>query len=203
VSDASEKERENVAAELRRVREGVRERALLPREPGQLLPAPRNTPLPQAVPAEPSPEPPPEPPRPDGSAVNALWDLGAVPMPGGVRGVAARVVRQLLARLVDRQAAFNARQVQLDNELLAYLEARFAQTHRHYDTVLGIHGRHMQDIDQRHLILQEELVAHVHDLVRRIDLVLGEGERSRLSLEAALRDLRLRLARIEERLGGA
>lgn len=192
-----------MAAELRRIREGVRERALLPREPGQVLPAPRATPGPQPLPSEPLPEPLPEPPRPDGSAVNALWDLTAAPLPGGVRGLLARALRRGLARLIDRQVAFNARQVQLDNEMLVYLEARLAQTHRHYDTVLGIHGRHMQDIDQRHLILQEELVAHVHDLVRRIDLVLGEGERSRLSLESALRDLRLRLARIEERLGGA
>ena len=41
--------------------------------------------------------------------------------------------------------------------------------------MLGVHGRHMGEIDERHLILQEELVAHVHDLVQRIDLVLGRG----------------------------
>jgi hypothetical protein len=58
----------------------------------------------------------------------------------------------------------------------------------------------MADIDERHLILQEELVAHVHDLVKRIDLVLGESEKGRLSLEFALRDVRHRLAQLEERL---
>ena len=44
----------------------------------------------------------------------------------------------------------------------------------------------MGEIDERHLILQEELVAHVHDLVKRIDLVLAESERGRLGLEFAL-----------------
>jgi hypothetical protein len=67
--------------------------------------------------------------------------------------------------------------------------------------VLGIHGRHIQDANERHLILQEELVAHVHDLIKRIDLVLGESERGRLSLEFALRDVRHRLTRLEEGLG--
>jgi hypothetical protein len=98
---------------------------------------------------------------------------------------------------LDAQVSFNARQVQLDNELLAYIDARLEATHRHYDAVLGGYGRHMEDIDKRHLILQEELVAHVHDLVKRIDLVLSESERGRLSLEFALRDLR---ARLEQRL---
>ena len=46
-------------------------------------------------------------------------------------------------------------------------------------TCWAIHGRHMGEIDERHLILQEELVAHVHDLVKRIDLVLAEAERGR------------------------
>jgi hypothetical protein len=96
--------------------------------------------------------------------------------------------------------AFNARQVQLDNEILAYLEARFAATHRHYDAVLGMIGRHLADVDERHLILQEELVAHVHDLIQRIDLVLAEVERGRASAESALRDVRASLRLLEERL---
>ena len=99
------------------------------------------------------------------------------------------------------QVSWNSRQVQLDNEILEYVDARLDVTHRHYDAVLGIHGRHIQDINERHLILQEELVAHVHDLVKRIDLVLAEAEKGRLSLEFALRDVRTRLARLEERLG--
>ncbi len=39
------------------------------------------------------------------------------------------------------------------------------------------------------MILQEELVAHVHDLVKRIDLVLAEAERGRVSAEHALKDV--------------
>jgi hypothetical protein len=140
------------------------------------------------------------PPRPDGAAVNALWRARPDAEPRGLRGFVYRVLRGLLGPAVDAQVAFNARQVQLDNELLDYVDARLAATHRHYDAVLGIHGRHMGEIDERHLILQEELVAHVHDLVRRIDLVLAESEKGRVSLEFALRDLRGRLARLEERL---
>jgi hypothetical protein len=102
--------------------------------------------------------------------------------------------------LIDRQEAFNSHQVQFDNALLDYIDDRVQETHRHYDAVLGIHGRHMGEIDERHLIMQEELVAHVHDLVKRIDLVLGESERGRLGLEFALRDVRARLLRLEEQL---
>jgi len=118
-------------------------------------------------------------------------------------GRLARAVRALLGPTLEAQETFNSRQVQLDNDLLAYIDARLQATHRHYDDVLGIHGRHMGEIDERHLILQEELVAHVHDLVRRVDLVLAEGERGRLSLEFALKDLRVRVERIEEKLRAA
>ncbi len=193
-------ERAKVAEELRRIREGVRGRALLERKPADVMPAPapfRTSPAP--VP-EPPPEAAPAIPRPDGTAVNGLWDLARIEAPGGVKGVLVRVLRRLLAPTLEAQVAFNSRQVQLDNELLAYVDARIDATHRHYDAVLGIHGRHMEDVDERHLILQEEVVAHVHDLVRRIDLVLSEAERGRLSLEFALREVRERLARIEERL---
>ena len=113
--------------------------------------------------------------------------------PGGLKGRLVRLVRRAMAPFVESQVAFNARQVQLDNDLLAYVDARLEATHRHYDAVLGGYGRHLQDVDKRHVILQEELVKHVHDLVRRIDLVLSESERGRLSLEFALRDLRGRL----------
>jgi len=197
----SEDERRRVEAELRRVRESVRERALLERAPAQLLPQPRPLQPAQPVPMEPPPAVETVPRNPDGRGVNDAWDVAKVPLGGGWRGWLARALRRLLGPQLDAQLAFNSRQVQLDNELLAHLDARFAHTHRHYDAVLGIHGRHMQEIDERHLILQEELVAHVHDLVKRIDLVLSEAERGRLSLEFALRDLRSRLTRLEERLG--
>jgi hypothetical protein len=193
-------EQHKVAEELRRIREGVRGRALIERSPSDVLPAAAGV----RTSAAPTPETPPaaEPPvaRPDGASVNALWDTSRVGVPGGLKGVVVRFVRRLIGPSLDAQVAFNSRQVQLDNEILAYIDARLDATHRHYDAVLGIHGRHMEDIDERHLILQEEVVAHVHDLVRRIDLVLSESERGRLSLEFALREVRERLTRLEARL---
>lgn len=193
-------EREHVADELREVRDAAAEGDLRERSPAEVLPPPPALRAPEAVPREPEPAPERPVPRPDGSAVNALWDVAQAPAPPGPLGLLARFVRRLLAPVVDAQVAFNSKQVQLDNETLAYIDARLDATHHHYDAVLGIHGRHMQEIDERHLILQEDLVAHVHDLVRRIDLVLAEAERGRLSLEFALRDIRSRLARLEERL---
>ena len=186
-------ERERVAEELRRIREAVRQRALetpLSLPPARPIHPAEPVPPAETQPAAPAPQPP------DGFAVNALWKA----RPARPLGFWARLVERLLRPLFDAQIDFNSRQVQLDNETLAYLEARLAATHRHYDEVLGIHGRHMAEIDERHLILQEELVAHVHDLVKRIDLVLAEAEKGRLSLEFALRDIRARVSKIEERL---
>ena len=186
-------ERERVAEELRRIREAVRERALLEPQPP---PAARATRTPEPIaPAAAKPVPPPPSP-PDGTAVNAQWEA----KPGRPLGLLGGLLQRLLRPLFEAQVSFNSRQVQFDNDTLAYLESRFALTHRHYDEVLGIHGRHMAEIDERHLIVQEELVAHVHDLVKRIDLVLSEAEKGRLSLEFALRDVRARLAKLEEQL---
>ena len=186
-------ERERVAEELRLIREGVRERALL--EPAPLATA-RATRPPEPLPALETVAPEAPPTAPDATAVNAGWDTARAP----ASGFLGRLVRRALQPFVAAQASWNARQVQLDNALLEYVDARLSATHRHYDRVLGVHGSHMNDVDARHLILQEELVAHVHDLVKRIDLVLAESEKGRLSLEAALRDVRGRLARLEERL---
>lgn len=189
-----------MAEELRRIRDAVRERSLIERRPEEVLGVAPPVRTSEPAPLEQAPEHGPDVTRPDGAEVNARWDIGKAPQPGGVKGRLARLVRRLLAPVVDAQVAFNSRQVQLDNDILAYIDSRVAATHRHYDAVLGTYGRHMQDIDKRHLILQEELVAHVHDLVKRIDLVLSESERGRMSLEFALRDLRVRLARLEARL---
>ncbi len=200
--DRAAGERERIADELRRIREAAREGAHgEPRPPRLPDPVPARTP--EAVRME-SPAPPsPAPPRPDNAGVNASWRIRDAPAAGGLRGRLARAVRALLGPTLEAQETFNSRQVQLDNELLAYIDARLQATHRHYDDVLGIHGRHMGEIDERHLILQEELVAHVHDLVRRVDLVLAEGERGRLGLEFALKDLRARVERVEEKLRAA
>jgi hypothetical protein len=193
------KDRDQVAEELRRVREEVRERGLHEvRENPLPAPLPARTPEPMpAAPAAPAEAPPP---RPDNRALNEGWRLGRTLEGGGLRRRLARGLGRLLGHVLDTQESFNSRQVQFDNELLAYIDARLDSTHRHYDVVLGIHSRHMGEIDRRHLILQEELVAHVHDLVKRIDLVLAEAEKGRLSLEFALQDLRARLGRLEERL---
>jgi hypothetical protein len=192
-------ERERAAAELRRIREAVRERALLepPRPVSAEATPPRPSQVASAPPAVPASEPPRPPTRPDGTAVNASWDVSKAPA-GGALG---RLLRRALSPFVGAQVAWNAEQVRLDNAILDYVDSRLDATHRHYDSVLGIHGRHIEDANERHLILQEELVAHVHDLIKRIDLVLGESEKGRLSLEFALRDVRHRLERLEERLG--
>jgi len=196
--DTADAEREGVAEELRRVREAAREaagdgtHATLPVAPTVSAPA--------ALPRLAASETPAAPRRPDATAVNTLWQAHPTREPRGIRGLLARLARRLLGPSLEAQAAFNARQVQLDNELLDYVDARFDTTHRHYDLVLGLHGRRMNEIDERHVLLQQELVAHVHDLVKRIDLVLSETERGRLSLEAALRELRARLQRLEQRL---
>jgi len=199
--DTAEAARARAASELRRIREGVRDRAL--GDPAASAPPPPAVRTPEALHMERASPPAPAPARPDNTLVNESWRIRSAAPAGGVRGRLARAVRALLAPVLDAQETFNSRQVQLDNELLAYVDARLAATHRQYDEVLGIHGRHMGEIDERHLILQEELVAHVHDLVRRVDLVLSEAERGRLSLEFALRDLRARVEVLEERLRAA
>jgi hypothetical protein len=191
-------ERGEVAEELRRVREEVRRRARLPGgEPGSALPDVEVR-LPQAAPREEPPPPHPSPCPPDATAVNETWRAEAPPR-GGIGRLLRRLLDRLLASRFEAQQTFNARQVQLDNAMLRYIEERFAATHRHYDRVLGLHGRHLGEADERHLILQEELVAHVHDLVKRIDLVLEVAERGRMSLEAAVEEVRAALRELEKR----
>lgn len=192
-------DREDVAAELRRVAEEARRRALRNGDASSAPSVPPALREPQPLPkaAEPSPEP--LPPPPDASAVNAGWRAEAPP-PRGPAGLVRRLLERLLRPRLEAQRALNARLVQLHNETLRYLEERFAATHRHYDRVLGLYGRRLDEVDERHVLLQKELVAHVQDLVRRIDLVLAEGDRGRLALEFALQDARARLARLEEAL---
>jgi len=188
-------EPKDVAAELRRVREEVRRRALLEGGGTPAPPAPEVRPPRPAAREELPPEPK-APAPPDATAVNEAW-RAEPPAPGGRL---RRLLERLLAPRLEAQRAFNARQVQLDNDILRYLQERFAATHRHYDRVLGLYGRHLGEADERHLILQEELVVHVHDLVKRIDLVMAEAERGRLSLEAALEEVRASLRRLEDLL---
>jgi len=194
------KTREDVAAELQRVRDSVRGRALHPREAREVLPASRSPRVREPLVQETAPEPVAPPARPELTDVNAHWRAEA-PLDEGLKGGLARLLERLLAPRLAAQVTWNAKQVRLDNEILEYVDARLAATHQHYDGVLGQIGRHLGEIDERHMILQEELVAHVHDLVKRIDLVLAEAEKGRLGLEHGLRDVRSRLLLLEERLG--
>jgi hypothetical protein len=131
---------------------------------------------------------------PDLGPVNASW---TVKVRAGLLG---RLLGWFQGRQLEAQRAFNADQVRLDNALLRYVEERFAATHRHYDRILGSTGQRLDEVDARHRQLERELVSHVQDLARRIDLALLEADRGRPALEQALVDLRTRVARLEEAL---
>jgi hypothetical protein len=191
-------EREDVAEELRRVRESARGAESRAGDGGGGLPeltlkeppSRREEPPPDA-------EPPPE--APDAAAVNGAWT--AEPEPSrGLASLLRRGLDRLLRGRFEAQRAFNAHQVRLDNELLRYVDARFAATHRHYDRVLGREGRRLDEIDARHVLLEKELAGHVRDLVRRVDIVLAEATRGRAGLEFELQEVRERLVRLEEAL---
>ncbi len=128
--------------------------------------------------------------------MNDLWR--AEPR-GGAGGLAAALERLLSPRL-SAQRDWNAAQVRLDNELLGWVEERFAATHAHYDALLGALGRRLDEADERHRRLERELVAHVRELVRRVDLAAADASRGRASLELQLDDLRARLAQLERAL---
>jgi hypothetical protein len=186
-------ERQKIAEELHRVRDGRPGG----REDGPGLPAPRPARRPEALPREKPGALGPLPDTPDATGVNDAWRMTPA-TPRGWRGVLFRALDRLLGPRFEAQHSFNAQQVQLDNAILKHIEERSAATHRHYDRILGIYGRHLDEIDERYVVLQEELVAHVDDLVRRIDLVLSEGERGRLSLDHELRDLRRRIEALRD-----
>jgi hypothetical protein len=193
-------EPESLAEEVERLRAGAAGEPVPARDAADLLPSPPRptvSPTPEVPATEPTAT---VPARPDGTAINESWDLAAVGAAGGLSGRLQRWIRRLMGPLVEAQTGFNARQVQFDNRMLEYLDARFDATHRHYDQVLGLYGRHLQDADRRHVLLEKEIVAHVHDLVKRIDLVLAHGERTRVDLESSLRMVRARLEQMEERL---
>ena len=188
-------EREDVAAELLRVREDARSesvKAAPEPAPPALRPAAARRPQ-TPPPAEPAPAPP------DASAVNEAWSAEGE-LRRGLLGLVDRALGRLLGGRFAAQRTWNAHQVRLDNDLLRYVEERFAATHRHYDRLLGLHGQRLDEVDERHVLLERELVAHVQDLVRRIDLVLGETNRGRAGQELVLADLRARLAGLEEAL---
>jgi hypothetical protein len=129
------------------------------------------------------------PPPPDLSPVNESWNS-----PSKSTGLAN------LVKSNDAQVKFNSDQVQLDNALVAWIGGHFEATHRHYDRLIAEMQQRLDDVDTRHRGLEKELVRHVHEMARRIDVVLGEGEKGRVSHEAALRALRERLRDLDEKL---
>lgn len=147
---------------------------------------------------------------PDRSALNATWDISASleAAPLGrlgrwlspLRGPLQRLIRFALGTFVERQTEWNASQVKFDNDITAYIDHRMDRIVAHYDEVLGAHGKRMEEIDERHLILQQELIQHVHDLIKRIDFVFETAEQNHLYLEGSLREVREELQSLEERL---
>jgi hypothetical protein len=146
---------------------------------------------------------------PDREELNRIWnvDTAGAEAPGTLarwlaplRSPLRRVIRFALGPVVERQIQMNSAQVRFDNEMVRYVDERLDRMSRHYDRVLGLHGRRMEEIDERHLILQQELIRHVHDLVARIELVFEAAEQNHLYLEGTLRETREELARISARL---
>ena len=133
---------------------------------------------------------------PDLRPVNESWPTGTPRSSGKI----SSLLDGSRARDREAQVKFNSDQVQLDNALVSWTAEHFAATHRHYDAALAGMQKRMDDIDARHRELERELIRHVHEMARRIDVVLGEGEKGRVSHEAALRSIRERLRDIEEKL---
>ena len=137
---------------------------------------------------------------PDRSELNRTWDIATsafIHTPprtfwrllSPVRAILLRFYRFLLGPLLEKQTRWNSAQVRFDNELVAYLDERMDQMGANYDRILGLYGKRMEEIDERHLILQRELIRHVHDLAQRIEFVFENAEQNHLYLEGMLREL--------------
>ncbi len=200
---SEEDEAEALVSGLRKVRDDAR---LADRDP-IALPSREDspqTPAAAALPKIPVSAKNPDPPAsPDRAALNQLWDLrrGEPEDGGGVlRRWLARVVRYAIGPAIERQIEMNSAQVRFDNELVAYLDARLDGSSAHYDKVLGLHGKRMEEIDERHLILQQELIRHVHDLVQRIEFVFETAESNHLYVDGMARESREELRELARRL---
>ena len=196
--DDLERERRASAEALARVTEAARG-VDAPRDPATVL----GTGLAVAMPPAPLPVAPPAtwnpPSPPDLGPVNASWPA-PVERKTGPMGA---ILESTRAKDHAAQVKFNSDQVRFDNALVEWVSAHFAATHRHYDGVISGMQQRMDDIDARHRSLELEVVRHVHEMARRIDLVLGEGEKGRVAHEAALRSIRERLRALEEALRDA
>lgn len=146
---------------------------------------------------------------PDRDELNASWNIadggassarGLARLLSPLRAPLRRIVRFALGPAVERQVGFNSAQVRFDNDLVRYVDDRLDRMTRHYDSVLGAHGKRMEEIDERHLILQQELIRHVHDLVERIEFVFESAEQNHLYLEGVLRETRDEVRELRSRL---
>ena len=145
---------------------------------------------------------------PDREQLNTSWDTAQVleePAPearrlGPLRKGLRRLARAALGPFLESQVAWNSFQVRFDNELVAYVDERLDRLAAHYDHVLGLHGKRMEEIDERHSILQQELVRHVHDLVERIEFVFESAETNHLYLEGMLRETKEELEKLAVQL---
>lgn len=207
MSESDKELKDRVSSELRNSRQRARSQASFPEALPPYPLSPR-----ESRPLGPvSEHAPPDAPRsPDRSLLNDRWDVSAAltQPPAGrlgrllspLRKPLQRLLRFALGPLVERQVELNSAQVRFDNELVEYLDRRLDRLSSHYDRVLGLHGKRMEEIDQRHMILQQELIQHVHDLVKRIEFVFETAEQNHLYLEGALRELRADLDELRKRV---
>ena len=215
VSPAEDEQQADQQAELERSMRSVRAASRDATPDGRSKPAGQENdagpvaPLPELSSA-PSRDASPPPSSPGRDDLNELWDLSAADheAPQGllsrllslVRGPLNRLVRFAVGPVIERQVRMNSAQVRFDNEFVQYVDARLDRMSQHYDGVLGQHGKRMEEIDERHLILQQELVRHVHDLIERIEFVFENAETNHLYVDGMLRETREELERLVERL---
>jgi hypothetical protein len=198
VSEPQDSLKDEVSGSLRAVRERARSDPAPSAKPTPYPASEQQTPLASIQEAEA----PAMPVSPNRERLNELWDLSKVlQAPTGiVRGLVRRLLRFAWGPLVDRQLELNSAQVRFDNELVEYIDQRLDRISAHYDQLLGLYGKRMEEIDERHLILQQELIRHVHELVKRIDFVFETAEQNHLYLEGMLREAQEELRDIARRV---
>lgn len=207
-AEPTEDERQqDLIKELRAVRDAAREapgeRAALPDRPHATRATPALSKLPPTGAVD-------APTSPDRADLNTLWNLseGTSDRPRGflgklfspIRSTLKRLIRFAIGPVIERQVHVNSAQVRFDNDIVTYVDSRLDRMGTHYDRVLGLHGKRMEEIDERHLILQQELVRHVHDLVERIEFVFETAETNHLQVDGALREAREELRELGARI---
>jgi hypothetical protein len=210
VNDSNNKKRQQLTGALRDLRKRARSESVSGQE---LPPYSEPTSTTKRLESLPAAERAPGGKSPNRSVLNETWDVAKsleTPPQGGLARVLSplrrplqRLIRFALGPLVERQAEWNSSQVQFDNDITAYIDERVDRLVAHYDEVLGTHGKRMEEIDERHLILQQELIQHVHDLIKRIDFVFETAEQNHLYLEGSLREVREELQSLENRLASS